>query len=76
MSFLRVELNRMGGGSKATMKMVPRNASASMTRVKNIKMSLGLVCGTNLGKYEILWSSTDALITLENDKILVRKRNV
>ena len=47
--------------------------SVSMTRKGGIKARMGLVCGTNLGVYQYLWSSEHQLITINNQYLLVRK---
>ena len=74
MSCVRVEINRVGG-MVAGMEMLG-GSSAEMVLVRSFSASLGLVCGTSLGQYDILWSSTDALITHQNNRILVRRKHV
>lgn len=39
-------------------------------RAMDFSVRIGLVCGTNLGQYGIIWASDGKLITLENGYLI------
>ena len=48
--------------------------TASMTRVGGMTVRLGMVCGTSLGAFEVLWVTEGPLVTLKGEYLLVKKQ--
>ena len=49
--------------------------TAQMTRVGGMTVRMGMVCGSSLGAYAILWVKDDAaLSTIKGEYLLVKKR--
>ena len=47
--------------------------TASMTRVGGITARMGLVCGSSLGDFSVLWVTEGPLQTIKGEFILVKK---
>ena len=73
MSCLAVTINRIGGNISAAMNPVIQPVSATLERRGGITASMGLVCGTGLGPWEVLYASDGVLLTKDGEVIFVRK---
>ena len=47
---------------------------ATMTRVGGMTVRMGLICGSSIGEYQILWvNDPAALLTVQGEYLVVRK---
>lgn len=74
---LNTSLERIGGDMSAEMTLAPEcGMSATMERRGTpMTFSMGLVCSTGLGPWEILYASDGGLITIDGGVLFVRKEN-
>lgn len=72
MSCLSVQMKRVPDGMKVMMDRNPSGMIVKMT-TNVMKARMGLVCGTSLGDYAILWVQDGALMTVDNQYLLVKK---
>ena len=47
--------------------------NATMTRVGSITVRMGMVCGSSLGEYAVLWVTEGPLATSDGKYLLVKK---
>lgn len=48
--------------------------TAKLTRVGGITARMGMVCGSSLGAYDVLWVQDGELETIKGEYLLVKKR--
>ena len=48
--------------------------TASMTRVGGMTVRMGMVCGSSLGEYAVLWVKEGPLATVKGEYLLVKKK--
>ena len=48
--------------------------SAKMTRIGGMTVRMGMVCGSSLGQYDVLWVKEGPLATIKGEYLLVSKR--
>lgn len=48
--------------------------TATMTRIGGMTVRMGLVCGSNLGQYDVLWVQDGALETADGAYLCVPKK--
>lgn len=48
--------------------------NAKMLRVGAMTARMGMVCGSNLGAYEVMWVQEGPLMTVNGEFLLVKKK--
>ena len=49
---------------------------AKMSRIGGMTARMGMVCGTSLGQYDVLWVQDGPLATVKGEYLLVKKKKV
>ena len=68
MNCLNVDLSRVGNMSVGLTRI--GGLDVRLSRVSDFKVRVGLVCGTSLGEYGIIWSCEGKLITIEGGYLI------
>lgn len=71
MSCLTVSIERKGGISASCDRI--GGIEVGVQRKGGIEVNMGLVCGANLGVYEILWASDAPLLTIDEGYLITKK---
>lgn len=48
--------------------------TAQMTRVGGMTVRMGMVCGSSLGAFDVLWVQNEPLNTVKGEYLLVKKK--